>query len=85
MINFSIKFPFSLLCSGDAECLSGICTNGKCQIVDGKVSCVCKTGYVKNLKDLCVKTGKRMVNNGESLVKKYRRLREDSQFDRDYD
>ena len=53
--------------------------------MDGKVSCVCKTGYVKNLKDLCVKTGKRMVNNGESLVKKYRRLREDSQFDRDYD
>ena len=43
--------------SGDAECLSGTCTNGKCGIVDGKVTCTCSEGFAKHDNGLCVELG----------------------------
>ena len=42
---------------GDSECLTGSCTNGKCQIVEGRVECVCDTGFVRDSVGACLITG----------------------------
>ena len=42
------------------ECsVADSCTNGKCDMVDGNVTCICSQGFVKDNRDLCVMTGKK--------------------------
>ena len=49
--------------TGDAECVRGSCTNGKCGIVEGQVSCVCNIAFVKDKRGICVKTGELFFGN----------------------
>ena len=59
VLKVAVKFYICMfiLYTGDAECLSGSCTNGTCGLVEGQVTCMCNVGFMKDDNGLCVETG----------------------------